>query len=332
MNEIICADCLDVLKSMPDKSVDLVLTDPPYNIGKADWDKIPNYVQWCGDWILECQRVLKDNGSFYFWHNDMEQIAPLMVWIKGNTRLIFKQFIVWNKRFEGASNKGFLDGFVQVGELRNYQQMAEYCLFYTLQDNTGLSSVMLDMNNFPTLRAYFRDYQEALGISLHKINELLGHRKAEHAFYWGSTQWDMPTPETYAELGKLPVAGLWFVRHEYEFVRREYESLRREYESLRYTFNNQKTHHSVWNYEIAERGEHVTPKPVDLMENIIRHSSNEGDTILDPFAGSGTTCVAAKILGRKYIGIEISPVYAAIARKRVEQAQYEERLFAGAKT
>ena len=71
---------------------------------------------------------------------------------------------------------------------------------------------------------------------------------------------------------------------------------------------------------------HPTQKPLELMQWCMTKLSNEGDTILDPFAGSGTTCVAAKILGRKYIGIEISPVYAAIARKRVEQAQYEERL------
>jgi site-specific DNA-methyltransferase (adenine-specific) len=63
------------------------------------------------------------------------------------------------------------------------------------------------------------------------------------------------------------------------------------------------------------------------MRWVLERFSNEGDTILDPFCGSGTTCVAAKILGRKYIGIEISPVYAEIARKRVEQAQYEEQLF-----
>ena len=64
-------DCLELIKDIPDKSVDLILTDPPYNIGKAKWDKIPNYIEWCGKWFIECQRVLKDNGSFYWWHNDM---------------------------------------------------------------------------------------------------------------------------------------------------------------------------------------------------------------------------------------------------------------------
>ena len=114
-------DCLTVMRDIPDKSIDLITTDPPYNIGKAEWDKIPDYVEWCGKWIMECQRVLKDNGSFYFFHNDMEQIVDLMRWIRDNTGFVFKQFIVWNKRFDGAGNKGFMDGFVVVEGLRNYQ-------------------------------------------------------------------------------------------------------------------------------------------------------------------------------------------------------------------
>lgn len=310
-------DCLEIMKSMPDKSIDAVITDPPYNIGKAEWDKIDNYIEWCGKWILECQRVLKDNGSFYFFHNDMEQIADLMLWIRNNTRFVFKQFIVWNKRFDEARNKGFLDGFIVPDGLRNYQQMAEYILYYTFQDETGLTTVKLDMNNFSTLRQYFKDYQEALGMNKSEIMDCLG-QQADHCFRWGSSQWDMPTEETYNEIAKLPL--------KYEFVRRDYEDLRRDYEDLRYTFNNQKTHHSVWNYEIAERCEHVTPKPIELMKNIILHSTNQGDTIFDPFMGSGTTGVACIQTGRNFIGIEIDPNYFAIAEKRIKEAQLQMRM------
>jgi DNA modification methylase len=317
-------DCLEVMKSIPDKSIDAVITDPPYNIGKAEWDKIDDYINWCGLWILECQRTLKDNGSFYFFHNDMEQLADLMLWIKKNTKLIFKQFIVWNKRFDGASNKGFLDGFVVPDGLRNYQQMAEYCLFYTFQDETGLTTVKLDMNNFSTLRQYFKDYQEALGLNKSEIMELLG-QQSDHCFRWGSSQWDMPTEETYNELAKLPLK-YEFVRREYEDLRREYEDLRREYEDLRYTFNNQKTHHSVWNYEIAERNGHVSPKPTELIKNILLHSSNKGDAILDPFMGSGTTGVACVQTGRNFIGIEIDEGYFKIAEKRIKDTQQQMRL------
>lgn len=310
-------DCLEYMKSMPDKSVDCVIADPPYNIGKAEWDKIVNYTGWFGRRVLECQRLLKENGSLYFFHNDMEQVAELMIWIRENTRFVFKQFIVWNKRFEGASNKGFLDGYVEVGGLRNYQKMAEYCLFYTFQDETGLTTVKLDMNNFSALRQYFKDYQYALGLSKAPIIGRVG-QGADHCFRWGSSQWDMPTSETYARLGGLPLS--------HEFVRREYEDLRREYEDLRYTFNNQKTHHSVWNYEIAERNKHLTPKPVDLIQNIILHSTNKGDTVFDPFMGSGTTGVACVQTGRNFIGCELDPEYFAIAEKRIADAQLQTRM------
>lgn len=63
--------------------------------------------------------------------------------------------------------------------------------------------------------------------------------------------------------------------------------------------------------------DHPHAKPVDLIKRLIRTSSDEGEIVLDPFVGSGTTCVAAAALGRRYLGIELSPAYAAIARKRL---------------
>lgn len=62
---------------------------------------------------------------------------------------------------------------------------------------------------------------------------------------------------------------------------------------------------------------HPTQKPVRLMSNIIEEFSNENDLILDPFAGSGTTGVAAKNLKRNYILIEKEPKYVEIARQRI---------------
>ena len=72
------------------------------------------------------------------------------------------------------------------------------------------------------------------------------------------------------------------------------------------------------NLKKGPEAKHPCPKPLALMLKLIEHFSNEGDLILDPFCGSGTTCVAAKRLGRDYIGIDISPEYCEIARKRLE--------------
>jgi DNA modification methylase len=74
--------------------------------------------------------------------------------------------------------------------------------------------------------------------------------------------------------------------------------------------------------------EHPAEKPVDLMEHLVQHLSPSEGLILDPFCGSGTTCVAAKRLGRHYIGIELDERYCEIARNRL--AGTEKPLFAEA--
>jgi len=71
--------------------------------------------------------------------------------------------------------------------------------------------------------------------------------------------------------------------------------------------------------------DHPTEKPVDLIEIILTYASEEKNTILDPFMGSGTTLVAAKNLNRKSIGIEIEPKYCEIAVKRLRQEVFDFR-------
>lgn len=66
---------------------------------------------------------------------------------------------------------------------------------------------------------------------------------------------------------------------------------------------------------------HPTEKPIELIERIIRVSSNPGDLVVDPFLGSGTTAVAAKKLGRKYLGFELDGPYLQIIRDRLEQTE-----------
>jgi len=75
----------------------------------------------------------------------------------------------------------------------------------------------------------------------------------------------------------------------------------------------------VWHYPCGQSNEHPTQKPVDLFRYIIRTSSNHGDTILDPFMGSGTTAIAAIREGRKFMGFEISEQYYHLANKRLRQ-------------
>ena len=323
---IIQGDCLEIMKDIEDKSVDLVVDDSPYNIKKADWDKWKresDYIDWCLLWMKECERVLKDNGSFYFFHNDMRVISKLMERIEKETRFIFKQMIVWNKLDPSFDNYGFSQQRLSNGTSRNYYGgFTEYCLFYTFQDETGLSTVMLDTNNFSTLRKYFKELLEFINKSkLQIINEC--GQQADHCFRWNSSQWDLPTNETYEELIKVFKINKWERFQQYESLRQQYESLRQQYESLRYTFNvgrvldDFRGNSNVWLYASAEQIGHCTPKPLPLIENIIKHSSNEGDVVLDPFLGSGTTAVACKNLNRICIGIEKESKYIEIANKRL---------------
>ena len=70
---------------------------------------------------------------------------------------------------------------------------------------------------------------------------------------------------------------------------------------------------------------HPNEKPVDLMAALIEAVTDPGDTVLDPFMGSGTTGVACVQTGRNFIGIEIDPGYVEIARARIEKAQLQAR-------
>ena len=121
--------------------------------------------------------------------------------------------------------------------------------------------------------------------------------------------WTFPTKEKY-EL--LQTTGI---------CQKPYEELRQEYEELRYTHNLDKNHKNVWVSEERNNGKfHSCQKPLDILERVIKTSSNEGDIVLDCFMGSGSTGVACMNTNRKFIGIELDKNYFNIAKQRIEEA------------
>jgi site-specific DNA-methyltransferase (adenine-specific) len=92
------------------------------------------------------------------------------------------------------------------------------------------------------------------------------------------------------------------------------------------TINNPASKNLVSIFQ-RDESEHPTEKPVELMQEWVRNSTGRGDTVLDPFMGSGTTGVACAKLGRKFIGIEIEPKYFDIACRRIEAAYKQPDLF-----
>jgi len=94
------------------------------------------------------------------------------------------------------------------------------------------------------------------------------------------------------------------------------EALRRQVVSSAFVLGEPRANH------------HPTVKPLDLMKYLCKITATPtGGLVLDPFTGSGTTLVAAELMGRKYIGIEISKEYCEIARKRVQEAKDSLGLF-----
>jgi site-specific DNA-methyltransferase (adenine-specific) len=229
--------------------------------------------------------------------------------------------IVWFKRNNLPQKNAHL--------LRTFAPMTERALFYTTQyDSTGWEAVKLDMNNFMPLREYFKEFRAALGMSKKQIIERVGQR-ADHAFRYDSTQWDLPTPETYQELIALnPDHGFIpkeyeALRQEYEALRQEYEALRQEYEALRRPFNaDNKTWDVLENPIIGgdENTDHPTTKPLSLYRRILSVITNQGQVVLDCCMGSGTAGVAALELGRHFLGCELKAEYFAIAEARIKLA------------
>ena len=278
--ELLEGDCIERLQEVPDKSVQLVCIDPPYNIGKDTWDTISNYNEFMTSVIKLLEKKLKDNGSFFMFHNDMETISELMVSMKQSTKLIFRQMIVWNKRFDNSPKKGYMDGYVVKEGLHNFNKMAEYILFYTFDNSHKL-----------------KEARTRLGVDQMTISKEIRSRTGGLTGWYSNleTGKNLPTRETIVPIEK---------------------HLGITYDDIVPKFNNLKTHHSVWNYDMAKRCPvHITPKPLELVKNIILHATDPGDTVLDCFAGSGTTGFAAIMTKRNFVMIEREPKYCNYIRK-----------------
>lgn len=89
--------------------------------------------------------------------------------------------------------------------------------------------------------------------------------------------------------------------------------------------NHRRWFQQIWDIKGASTRHHPAPFPLELAERLVRMFSFVGDTILDPFAGTGTTNVAAAMWGRHSIGVEIEPLYHAMALKRLRQLQEQKR-------
>ena len=146
--------------------------------------------------------------------------------------------------------------------------------------------------------------------------------KADHFTRYGSSQWELCTEQTYSELIEKFKINKWQGFRTYESLRLEYESLRLEYESLRFKHNLDERHNNVFRFK-RDTGENKHPcqKPVNILERLIRCSTDAGDVVFDGFMGSGSTGVACVNTGRNFIGIEKDGYYFEVARKRIKEQE-----------
>ena len=343
MEKLILGDCIETLRSIPDGSVDLVLTDPPYNIGvttikngkkeKNAWDQIEGYLPWCMEWLKELERVLKPTGVMYLWHNQILTIAELLRMIQEETSFSLRSFCVWDKgegyRASSWKNRK-ADGATAP---RSFFPICEYCLhfFKGADRGTGLEKIYSSPENFKTIKAWYKKELERLGVTEKQIaakyTEVTGKKPHMLCHYFKNSQFAIPTERIYKSvyepLGFEYRGGCKGLRQEYEGLRQEYKGLRQEYKGLRHTHHCDAEHCNIWHEPMVPTSGrlHTCQKPIKILRRLIRVSSNPGEMVLDCFMGSGSTGVAALLEGRDFIGIEKDPGYYTKAQEWIEQTR-----------
>lgn len=299
---------------LPDKSVQLIIADPPYFETKGDfdfvWKSFDEYLIDVEKWAIECKRLLAENGTLY-WFGGSKKIAY--------TQIIFDKYfgLVNNLVWEKAEADG-LFGSTGSEQLRSYPNSTERILMYSNDVYNLTQCVYL-------IRDYIRDeITKAKGkIVLKEVNEALGTATngggvASSCLSLDKAEPAMLTEEMYKKLQN------WC----YPYLRKEYEELRKEYEELRRHFENVTKSTEILKVRFKpSEYDHPTVKPEMLARTLILTSSRKNDLVLIPFAGSGTEVSMAIKEGRKAIGFDIEPKYVEMGNKRTEIIKSQPSLF-----
>ena len=303
MVDLRLGDCLELMKDIPDGSVDLVLTDPPYgtvkNLGNSQIAKENGYRDYGWDEIIdtkkmfqEIARVLRPNGKAILFSQEPYTSHIITSQIPS---LPFSYRAVWVKNVFGnkfTCNKAMVNLFEDV------------CVF---------SKQAYDDLKINPLRKYFLDEKQKCGnVDFRKI---LGNGMASHYFTSG-TQFALPTRENYE---KLQTTGC-FTR-DWDELKQIDEQFNERFRSVFNLWQGGKSKSNVLEYKKDNDGYHPTQKPVALLEDLIKTYSNDGNTVLDFTMGSGSTGVACVNANRRFIGIELDEGYFNIAIERIEEAQ-----------
>ena len=294
LNKIYNEDCQEGMIAIQDNSIDLAVADPPYwKVIDEQWDyqwrTVSDYVEWCIKWMKEVARVLRIGGTFYCF--GYFRILVLLIPYLESLGLELRQQIVIDKGMRVVSGRA----------TRRYKMFP----------NVTESVLFIIKDNKKFVKPFLKERQEALGLTAKQINEALGVKSN------GGGMWSIYTGNNVCE--QFPTKELWDkLSHVLSFDC--------PYEKVAQTFNPQIGVTDVWSdinfYE--EKHIHPTQKPLKLIRRLIKASSNEGDIVLDPFSGVGTTQVGCVQTKRNFIGFELNKEYYDKACKRIklEQAQF----------
>lgn len=294
-SKIILGNCIDVLKDYSDNYYDLVIADPPYwKVVNEKWDyqwrTEADYIEWSKKWISEVYRTLRIGGTFYLfgYFRTLVKLMPFLQEIGFSLR----QQIVINKGIKAVAGRA----------TKNYK----------IFPNVTESILFLIKDNISYSRKFLKSRQKDIGLSSKEINEALGVKSN------GGGMWSIYTGKNVCE--QFPTQDLW---HKLQKVLQ----FNIPYETVAQTFNPEMGITDVWNdvdfYE--EKRYHPTQKPLKLIDRLVRASSNKGDKVLDPFAGSGSTLISCKNNGRIVTIIEIDEQYINKIKQRINEKTKSEQ-------
>jgi len=301
-HRLMCGDSTEIdamQKLMNGKQAALLHADPPYGMGKQK-DGVENdniygekLDEFQMEWWTTCRMQLVDNASAYIWGN-----APELwrLWYVGglstSERLTIRNEITWDK---GGGGMG-------VGtEAQRCYFPQERCLFFMLGEQGFNNNADNYWDGWEPIRKYLADEMEKCGGSKN-WGAALENQMGSH--YFTKSQWIFPTKEAYKKLQAFANGDAF---------KREHDELKREFYGTRAHFDNAHDNMTdVWEFARVtgeDRHGHATPKPVAMMERVMKSSLPPGGLCLEPFNGSGSTLMGAEKTGRLCYAMELTPAY-----------------------
>ncbi len=317
---------------LADKSVKLIIADPPYFEVKGDfdfvWKSFEDYLIDVEKWAIECKRLLADNGTL-FWYGHAKKIAY--------AQIIFDKYFNLENNIAIEFNRQTKKG---VENFRCFAPVSERLLMYSNEsESTNLENALYaeSVKVFTPIIEYMKEQKRMIKEYFQMktdnefneyINKLTNTKSVVSRHYFTYSQWVFPTAEIYA---KLQTINNEVFKKEYEVFKKEYEVFKKEYEELRRPFNNFKKLFDIMSFDqeahITRNYDHDTCKPETLTRTLILTCSRPNDLVLVPFAGSGTEVAMAIKEGRQAIGFDVEEKYCQMSNDRINKILSAPELF-----